>query len=184
MSSYTRPILKTLSVGAAVSALLICTAHATDPPPRGFVMTVYSDGAGAESLLEGEYENAIREIGPDKYARDLSPSMVSTNLCVAQVKAGQLTAARAACDTAILDAKAEKVSMTTWIPGARARQNDYIAAAYANRAVLHWLSKDVVSAAEDLAAAKRLAPKADFVARNIAALDSSANTMAQIRLAQ
>jgi hypothetical protein len=63
---------------------------------------------------------------------------------------------------------------------------EFLAIAYSNRAVLHWLSKDAVAAARDLAEAAALTPKADFVARNITALrsphDSHENAVAQALL--
>jgi hypothetical protein len=59
-----------------------------------------------------------------------------------------------------------------------------VAIAYANRAVLHWLTDDTHSAASDLAQAKRFAPKADFVTRNLAALNTLDQTAAQFRLAR
>jgi hypothetical protein len=56
-----------------------------------------------------------------------------------------------------------------------------MAVAYANRAVLHWLTDDVQSAANDLAQAKRLSPKADFVTRNVTALQSPHSAIAQVQ---
>jgi predicted protein tyrosine phosphatase len=56
-----------------------------------------------------------------------------------------------------------------------------VAVAYANRAVLHWLTDDTRSAASDLAQAKRFAPKADFVARNLTALNAKGRTVAQVQ---
>jgi len=49
---------------------------------------------------------------------------------------------------------------------------------YSNRAVLRWLSGDMTAAEQDLAKAKRLAPKADFVARNLTALHEPATVTA------
>jgi hypothetical protein len=47
---------------------------------------------------------------------------------------------------------------------------------------LNWLTDDVQSAADDLARAKRLSPKADFVIRNVTALQSSHSAVAQVQL--
>jgi hypothetical protein len=53
---------------------------------------------------------------------------------------------------------------------APASDDDYLALAYANRAVMYWLSQDDARAHEDLAHAQELSPRADFVAWNVAAL--------------
>jgi len=50
------------------------------------------------------------------------------------------------------------------------RSADHLALAYSNRAVMFWLSNDDVAAGKDLARAQALSPRAEFVARNVAAL--------------
>ena len=52
--------------------------------------------------------------------------------------------------------------------------DDYLAVAYANRAVMHWLSSEDAAARQDLAQAQELAPGADFVDRNLVALKEHA----------
>jgi len=63
------------------------------------------------------------------------------------------------------------------------RENSYVAIAYTNRAIVHMLSKDSASAKADLERAKSLAPTADFVSRNLAAVQSSRSTIAQLEVA-
>jgi hypothetical protein len=53
---------------------------------------------------------------------------------------------------------------------ARESDDEYLALAYANRAVMHWMSHDEASAQKDLSRARELSPQTDFVAQNIAAL--------------
>jgi Flp pilus assembly protein TadD len=48
--------------------------------------------------------------------------------------------------------------------------DDFVAVAYANRAVMYWLLNDDAAARKDLAQAQELSPQADFVARNLVAL--------------
>jgi DNA-binding transcriptional LysR family regulator len=52
------------------------------------------------------------------------------------------------------------------------------ALAYANRAVLHWLSHDEAGAWKDLANAQELSSQAEFVMRNVAALKVHVTTVA------
>jgi hypothetical protein len=164
-------LLQTLRAGIVVSALLACVACA-EHQPRSLVMTVYSDGAGGKSVARGRYSAAIAEINLHKRTLDLYPSINSTNLCVAYSMTQQWTAAQRACNAAVSEARAEQASMPSWSDGTPARRNEHIAAAYANRAVLHWLSQDTDGAASDLAMAKEFASKADFVARNVAVLSA------------
>jgi len=49
---------------------------------------------------------------------------------------------------------------------------------------LHWLTDDTDSAASDLAQAKRFAPRAEFVARNLTVLNMIDQPVAQLRIAQ
>jgi hypothetical protein len=58
-----------------------------------------------------------------------------------------------------------------------------VAIAYANRAVVHMLSRDSASAKADLEKAKLLAPNADFVAKNAEAVAAkSSTTIAQVQV--
>jgi len=91
----------------------------------------------------------------------------------------QWEAARVACDAAIKDARDERASLPGWMQWAARRHDDYVAVAYANRGVMHWLAKDVSAAQLDLAKAEALSPKADFVARNLEALRTR-NALAQV----
>jgi hypothetical protein len=51
----------------------------------------------------------------------------------------------------------------------RLDENESLAIAYTNRAIVHSLAHEGVSSAENFAEAHSLAPTSDFVARNIAA---------------
>ena len=102
----------------------------------------------------------------------LTPSAVSH-----QMK--ELEAALGACDAAVRQARNERANLPSWMEWARGRHDDYVAVAYANRAVMHWLAKDASAAQLDLAKAEALSPKADFVARNLEALRTR-NALAQV----
>jgi hypothetical protein len=77
--------------------------------------------------------------------------------------------AHAACDAAVRTASEQRLARpgVTWLTPP---PDDRLAVAYTNRAVMHWLLHDDAAARRDLAAALHLAPRATFVARNVAAL--------------
>jgi hypothetical protein len=77
-------------------------------------------------------------------------------------------------------ARSAAIATPNWGPTGGAHLGD-VAVAYANRAVLRWLTDDTRSAASDLAQAKRFAPKADFVARNLTVLNAEGRTVAQVQ---
>jgi hypothetical protein len=188
MSSDSRYALRITATGLITSALawLITTANAAaQQDPDHLVVTVYSGSRGSEELLSGHYEAALAQLETSRGLDDQAGRFdTATNLCVAQMMAGQFESARRACDAAVKTAMFTAIDTRTWGPPAGgARQSD-VAIAYANRAVLHWLTDDTRSAASDMAQAKRFAPKADFVAHNVAALNATVEPDARIRLAK
>lgn len=180
MNSNSNRLVRIASAGAVVTALLVAQAQAA-PPAHPFAMTMYDNGVGAQSMIRGSYESAIATIRSAK-SDELPPLTASTNLCVSQVMAGKLGAARDTCDDAVRQALSERASARPW-ENRSGLARHYVAIAYANRAVLHWLGKDKPRAAADLASAKRLAPDASFVAKNLAALEA-ADRSAFLRLSE
>lgn len=160
MSSFTRNTRRansvqrsrTLGVGLA---LTLASAGALADGAHRFVFTTYTDAAGGADVLAGRYRAALEELTSHADNVGFDPSAIDANRCVAYAMTLQWQEARAACDAAVLAAR---------------DNDDSLAVAYANRAVLHWLSSDESAARHDLAKASELAPRADFVARNRAAL--------------
>jgi tetratricopeptide (TPR) repeat protein len=183
MSSYSRDSRKlpqALGLSLAV-ALIGSAAHAADQP-HAFVLTAYSNGAGGASLVSGQYDAAVKELGQPPHTLEVDAATLSTNRCVAYAVTKQWDAARTACNSAVRDAQEDKANLPTWMSWARKSHNDYVALAYSNRAVLHWLANDSADAEKDLAKAQALAPQADFVARNLTALRTR-NAVAQVAVA-
>ena len=183
MLSCLRKIPRATLMGLLNSTLLCsaAAANATEVGTNPFVVTVYSEGLGVEQLLTGHYEAALTQMGKPQGWDEGSPLEAATNLCVAQMMTGRFDVARATCDTAVKNARSAAVNASTWGPAAGAAHHGQdVAIAYANRAVLHWLTDDTRRAADDLAQAKRLAPQADFVARNLTALNAKDRTLAQL----
>jgi tetratricopeptide (TPR) repeat protein len=175
--SRNRHILVAVSLlGVAAGAQAAETAHTP------MVLTAYSNGAGGASLMKGDYTDALSEIQHSKPQMMLAQSAQATNLCVAYAATKQLTEAKSACDAALRQAKYDRLTASRFTPGS-SHENSYVAIAYTNRAVVSMLSKDEAGAKADLERAKVLAPSADFVAKNVAAVAAkSRSTIAQIEV--
>ncbi len=156
-------------------------ANSAEPDSGHFTVTVYSNTRGTQELLTGRYDEALVRLQAPGVG-NATAFEAATNLCVAQMMAGHFESARGTCDAAVKSARSS-LAIPHWGPTAGANQKD-VAIAYANRAVLHWLTDDTHSAESDLAQAKRFAPDADFVTRNLTALSSQDSTDTPLRLAR
>lgn len=157
---------RTLMLGCATMLLLGTAAHAAD---RRFVLSAFSNVPGGRALLAGDYDTAMSQLSRVRISSRDEGGM-STNRCVALTVTRQWQKARVACDEAVQDADRERLDLPSWMSGTHQEQDNYLAIAYSNRAVLKWLSDDAASAAQDLKRAQHLAPGAGFVTRNLAAL--------------
>ena len=158
---------KSLAFSAAIAFTVLSGSALADAPQR-FVFTAYSDAAGGADVVAGRYQAALLELGHHRDIMDLDPSAANTNRCVAYSMTLHWQQARAACDAAVDAATQEWSAQPGWLPPPNAAS---LAVAYANRAVMSWLSHDDAAAREDLAKAQQLSPRAGFVALNIAALE-------------
>jgi tetratricopeptide (TPR) repeat protein len=186
MSPYFRHVPRITPIGILTSALvwIAATVNAAQQDTDHFIVTVYSDSRGSQELLIGHYDAALTQIETSHGLGEANHLEAATSLCVAQMMAGRFDSARTACDEAVKTARSAAIATPTWGPSAGGAYQADVAIAYANRAVLHWLTDDTQSAASDLAQAKRFAPKADCVTRNLAALNAKDQTLDQFRLAR
>lgn len=187
MPSYSRNSRQrsqALRLAIAAALLTGSVVHAADQPSK-FVLTAYTNAPGGHSIVSGEYDTALVELKhPPMFSLD-DAATVANNRCVAHAMLGEFETAMSACGEAIASARRDLRSLGVSEVFERRKYSDYLAVAYANRAVVDWLSKDAVSAASDLASAAELSPKADYVVRNIAALHSPhGNALAQLSVAQ
>jgi len=175
MSSLTRNIRRAdfprgvRALGAGL-ALMLASGAALAGGAQQFVFTAYTDAAGGADVVAGRYRAALAELKSGQPTLDSNPSAADSNRCVAYTMTLQLEKASAACDAAVRAARQqrnEQTAMWAWSP---ATDDEYLAVAYANRAVMHWLSHDEAAASDDLAKARKLSPAALFVARNVVAL--------------
>jgi hypothetical protein len=183
MRSFARNSRKQLRapcVAAAVS-LLGAAVLAADGE-HNFVLTAYSNGRGGPELISGDFTGAARVLSHVSPTFALQTSTTSNNRCVAMAVTRQWDAARTACDQAVRDAQLDKISLPSYQYSARENQDDYLAIALSNRAVLHWLSSESEAAANDLKRAQALAPSSAIVMRNRQALEHAHTSVAQVEL--
>ena len=158
--------------GAAALALL-GAALGSGPtraaePAAAFVMVAYSNQTGGRHIVAGDYQGAALALNRHAQITQLDPGAVATNRCVTFAMTGQMFAAHRACDDAV--AEEERAEDGSVLQHNRRQHAASAALVYSNRAVLHWLTADAAAAHADLARAQALAPQAQFVIRNLAAL--------------
>jgi hypothetical protein len=170
---------RVLGLAAAVALLLGSAAQAGEQS-HNFVMTAYTNGKGGADLVSGHFNEADHETRYRPSFSAFDSSTNSNNRCVALALTKQLAAAHAACDKAVSDVEHERASLPSYQYWARSMENDYLAVALSNRAVLHWMSSDTEGAEADLKRAQVLSPKAGFVELNRTALEYSHTAVARV----
>lgn len=175
-----RSVTRAVPLLVASTLLLAAAAgtHAAETARTPLVLTAYSNGPGGEQLLAGDYAQAFAEMSKARPQDTLAASTKATNLCVAYAVTRKLTEAKDACEVALRLAKAERLSSSRYSPGTM-RENADLAAAYTNRAVVRMLMRDAASAKADLQRAQSLAPQAEFVMKNVAAVAKAGTAIAQ-----
>lgn len=176
-----KPLLAPCAAAAA-SLLLGATALAADGG-HSFVLTAYSNGQGGPELLNGDFASATKVLSHVSPTFALQTSTTSNNRCVAMAVTRQWDAARAACDQAVRDAQLDKINLPSYQYGARRNQDEYLAIALSNRAVLHWMSSESEAAASDLKRAQMLSPSSATVLQNKQALEQSRTSVARVDVA-
>ena len=182
MFSFKRHKGKFATLVAASSIMFVATTQAADVAGTPMMLTAYVNGAGGKSLISGNYDTAIAELKAVRTSTATEYSAKMNNLCVAYTVTKQLGEAKESCTAAVKAAKYDRLSSQRYAVGS-SRENAYIAIAYTNRAVASMMAKDSVAAKSDLDRAKSLAPSAEFVSRNIAAVQTKGSTIAKLDVA-
>jgi|SRR3569833_86652 len=169
-SRNSREYSSVLCLAAAASLLLGSAAQAGE---HNFVLAAYSNGRGGPALIAGDYAAAGKALSYKPALSAFDASTNSNNRCVSFTMTKKWDAARAACDQAVRDAEHEKAALPAFEAWASSVQNDYVAVALSNRAVMHWMADESAAAAADLKRAAELSPKSAFVQRNQSALEYS-----------
>jgi hypothetical protein len=179
MSSYSRNIRRANSarrsrvLGAGLALTLLSGAALADGAHR-FVFTAYRNAAGGRQVVAGHYRAALQVLRDSADTDALDPAAQETNRCVAYSMTLRLREARVACDAAVRAARKQRDAFPAWWTWIPATYDDDVAIAYANRAVMHWMSNDAAAAHRDLAEARELSPRSGFVAQNLEALEMHA----------
>lgn len=156
---------------ALCAGLTLSMTAAAAEQPQPFVLTAYPTAEGGHELLAGRYPAALQQLRAQKNPTAPDAAAVSTNRCVALSMTAQWQAAQAACDTAVREADQDRFDTPTWAVWSSSSEKR-LAAAYADRGVMRWLSDDHSGAQRDFAKAQALSPQSSFVTRNLTALKS------------
>jgi hypothetical protein len=167
---------------AAASIFSAGSAQAADVVSPKMVLTAYVNGAGGESVMAGKFDAALTEIKRDRSASSDEYTAKITNQCVTYAAMKQIPQAMSACNEALRSAKYDRMSAQRFSPGTSI-QNSYVAIAYTNRAVVQMMAKNPEGAKSDMARARSLAPQAEFVSKNLLAMQASASKIAQLSVA-
>lgn len=168
-------ILGAVQGGALLAGSVV--AQAADQPNK-FVMTAYVNGVGGENIVNGNYQAAIEQT----QRAESTDTTTASNQCVAYTMSAQFTAARTACDTAVVSARQDAWALPGTQLWDQQRKQQNLAIAYSNRSVLDWLSHDNAAAHRDLSRAGSADPGIAVVSQNSSALSSPehASTVAQV----
>lgn len=132
---------------------------------KPMMLASFTDVRGGEALVRGQAEQALEQIHARKSKRFSAFEL--NNQCVAYTVLRQWTQAGDACDAAVNSALDKRENNRRLFGGPRYPVSSGIATAYSNRAVMHWLSNNSAEAHNDLAKARKLAPQASYVQRNL-----------------
>jgi hypothetical protein len=157
----------------------LTNAHA-DVPADTLVMSVYLDTLGADTVLAGDISKAITQIEKHHGWSNTDALAADTNLCVAYTLARRWDDAKSRCDASVTGARMHDADEVYDFGAARTKR---MAIAYSNRSVLEGLHDEKQKALADVARARSLAPRLDFVAHNWTALNGGPNTIAGPKVA-
>lgn len=158
---------KALLVGISV-ALLATVAHAAGD--SRFVLAAYSNVAGGQEILSGDYKAAMIALDTRSVEGAFDAASANLNRCVALTMQKRWPAAQTACDTAVRYAKLAKLTQDETGLQALHTQDEKLALAYSDRAVLEWLTANGKAASKDLKRAQSLLPSSKLLAQNATAL--------------
>jgi hypothetical protein len=133
--------------------------------PKPLILASFTDASGGQALVDGRNDRAFEQLTAKRYFRR-SPAEL-TNLCVAHTVVRDWTQAQGACDEAVTRALKVRARAGNRFDANRWAADQGAGVALSNRAVMRWLSGDVVAAHNDLEQARDFLPRAGFVAQNL-----------------
>ena len=164
-----------LTKGLAIASLVFGATAAT-AEETSYSVSVIKDAAYGRLILEQDYEAAIEELEQVE-AEGLEAFYAATNLCVAYLKTGELTAATAACDTAVQEIEAvleTRVPSHSMYPESQRNRRDFLAIALTNRGVVQAVDGKGSLAEADFLAAVEVRSRLNQAGDNLAHLTQMA----------
>jgi len=155
------------SSAASAAVLLIAALSGSSSAladGKSLMLVSFTDAPGGKALTSGNVDRAMRELSAQ--TRGTPPVTLLNNLCVAHTVQHEWAEARDSCDAAVAAATEQRAQARRWSSERSQLANKVAAAVYSNRAVMSWLSNDALAAQGDIARARAMAPKANFVVRN------------------
>ena len=158
------------SIALLFTALSCFSATASADEPT-YTMTTIVDSAHGAKIAAGKYEQAIERIAA--IADDASTFFISTNLCVAYTKTGNVADAQNACNAAIEQANSMSFDRRSYLSkrSQERMRSRYLALALSNRGVLHAATGDVELARQDFVEALGVRARSSVAKTNLARLD-------------
>jgi tetratricopeptide (TPR) repeat protein len=150
---FSRILLSVTILGVATPAIADTTAASEESPipaRSGFVLSVDTGAPGSESLVNGNYDAAIKSA--KRSARLSHQRSAYLTLCAAYIGKAALAEAREACDAAV--DSAQTPITTARVPYGH-RDREGLAKAYSNRAILKTLLGETEAARADIELAAR-----------------------------
>ena len=156
----------------ALSLAVACAPAWSDTGKANYEMAFFTDSAEGSKILSGSYQKAIDKITQKIHGDD--SLHVKTNLCVAYTKAGDIAAAEAACDAAVVAAKSfRKVRRSGFAVETSSQvRSRYMAIALSNRGVLNAVKGNFAAARADFDAALAQQARVSSVHANLQKLDT------------
>jgi hypothetical protein len=152
-----------------VSGAIPCSREKGKP----MVLASYLDARGGQALVRGQAERALEQLDHGK-PRSYSAFELN-NRCVAHTVLRQWPQATDACDAAVASALDRRERKHHRFGGLRDSTDREVATAYSNRAVMYWLSNETGAAHKDLVEARKLAPYASYVKRNLGVAEAGSS---------
>lgn len=150
---FSRVLLSLVILGIATPVVAdtdVASTKSAVPARSGFILSVDTDAPGSKSLVNGDYDAAIKSA--KRSVRLSHQRSAYLTLCAAYIGKAALPEAREACDAAV-DAAQSPITTARVPYGHRDREG--LARAYSNRAILRTLLGEIEEARADIELAAR-----------------------------
>lgn len=168
--TFAKSFEMTMTVCALLLSCLLLPGTATAQSPRpAFGMAVFLSSHYGAEIKSGQIDTAIAALESDDTPDD-APYIRSNNLCVAYIKARNLTKATSACDDAVLQLQNASESLAAKKYASRAQRvilREDMAVALSNQGVVLALNGDAEQAEELFRKSMELVRRDKMVKKNL-----------------